>query len=148
MLRSIDNPVIPAAELTPTEIPAIGRIFAHGDNIVPSIWSRLPREVLPKVLGDVGAVLAEKNAGPTDLALVDPEIAGDAVGGWGEVLGGHKTTGVLMTSEVLSALNRLASEGRDRDLAIVLAAIRQAGGIILGFEIEEKAGQRKLYLYA
>lgn len=51
-----------------------------------------------------------------------------------------------MTETVLNALAQLSSS--PGDLAILLAAIRQAGGIVLGFEIEEKAGQRKLYLYA
>lgn len=132
-------------DINPADIAAIGRIFSHTENIIPSAWRTLPHGALPPALNQARDFLAEKDAGPTDLALVDPGIAKDTVGEWGEILEGRKMPGIVVTSVVLSALNNLKNA---RDLAFVLAAIRQAGGVVLGFEIEEKDGQRKLYLYA
>ncbi|MBI3614980.1 MAG: aldo/keto reductase [Candidatus Omnitrophica bacterium] len=138
------------SDINPAAVAAIGRIFTHGEEIVPAVWREreLVRETLPLPPGlkEAEGFLAGKNAGATDLALVDPKVAGDDVEAWTKILEGRKTPGIVMTPAVLSALDKLRNT--PRDLAVVLAAIRQAGGIVLGFEVEEKAGQRKLYLYA
>lgn len=93
------------SDIDPVEIAAVGRIFTHAENIIPSAWRTRPRETLPPALNQAREFLSEKAAGPIDLALVDPEIAGDTVGEWGKILEGRKTPGIVMTSAVLSVFN-------------------------------------------
>lgn len=80
-------------------------------------------------LSSLRRLFEENEASEADIALVAPEVVGQAPEEWNELFLEYGLPGILMTPATLEQFNRI-QEDRQR-LAILLAALHDAGGLIL-----------------